>query len=119
MRGSIWWPETQRSRSTHPASFATTTSPCVASAIISRGAPPVTMVWMTRRFARSTTWTLPSNVRLAYNLTFDGKVQVVDRANRRVIQTIVTGGAPRLMIADATQGLVVVANEAGWVDLLR
>ena len=61
----------------------------------------------------------PDGARLYASLTFDGKVQVVDRANRRVIQTIVTGGAPRLMIADATQGLVVVANEAGWVDLLR
>jgi len=46
-------------------------------------------------------------------------VQVVDRANRRVVETIATGGAPRLMVADATRGLVVVANEAGWVDLLR
>jgi len=61
----------------------------------------------------------PDGARLYASLTFDGKVQVVDRVNRRVIQTIVTGGAPRLMIADATQGLVVVANEAGWVDLLR
>jgi len=61
----------------------------------------------------------PDGTRLYASLTFDGKVQVVDRASRRVLQTITTGGAPRLMVADAARGLVVVANEAGWVDLLR
>ena len=61
----------------------------------------------------------PDGTRVYATLTFDGKVQVVDRASRHVIQTIETGGAPRLPVADAAQGLVVVPNEAGWVDVLR
>jgi len=61
----------------------------------------------------------PDGTRVYATLTSNGIVQVVDRASRQVVQTIETGGAPRVPVAAATQGLVVVANESGWVDLLR
>ena len=61
----------------------------------------------------------PDGTRIYATLTSNGMVQVVDRANRQVVETIQTGGAPRVPVAAATQGLVVVPNEAGWVDLLR
>lgn len=46
-------------------------------------------------------------------------VLVIDRAGRHVIATLSTGGTPRHMALDSTTGYVVVANEDGWVDLIR
>jgi len=47
-----------------------------------------------------------------------GRVVVMDRLSRLVTRTITTGGGPRRM-AFAPSGLMVVANEAGWVDFIR
>jgi DNA-binding beta-propeller fold protein YncE len=49
----------------------------------------------------------------------DGKVLVVHRAQRAVLRTLLTGGIPRQVAFDAATGYVVVANESGWVDILR
>jgi YVTN family beta-propeller protein len=49
----------------------------------------------------------------------DGKVSVIDRAGRAVLRTLATGGIPRQVAFDTATGYVVVANESGWVDVLR
>ncbi len=53
------------------------------------------------------------------SLLWDGKVAVIDRLTRQVVRTVVTGGLPRGVAVDAGTRLAIVANEAGWVDLLR
>ena len=57
--------------------------------------------------------------KLYVGLVFDGKVQVIDRVARTVIRTVVTGGTPREIATDAARQHVLVANEGGWVDILR
>lgn len=49
----------------------------------------------------------------------DGKVLVIDRASRTIRRILETGGIPRQVAFDAATGYVVVANESGWVDVLR
>ena len=50
---------------------------------------------------------------------FNGLVQVVDPATRMVVRTITMGGTPREVATDAARHQVLVANEAGWVDIIR
>jgi YVTN family beta-propeller protein len=57
--------------------------------------------------------------RLYVGLVFNGKVQVIDRASRTILGTIVTGGVPREIAVDAARSRVLVANEDGWVDIIR
>ena len=52
-------------------------------------------------------------------LVFSGQVQSVDRVSRTVVQTISTGGTPRELATDAVRGRILVANEAGWVDIIH
>jgi len=47
-----------------------------------------------------------------------GKVLVIDRRSLELRATLDTGGMPRL-IAAHTNGPVLVANEAGWVDFIH
>ena len=48
-----------------------------------------------------------------------GEIQVVKRASKAVVATVVTGGVPRAVLFDAPRNQVAVANESGWVDVLR
>jgi len=50
---------------------------------------------------------------------FSGLVQVVDPATRTVVRTITMGGTPREVATDAERHHVLVANEGGWVDIIR
>ncbi len=50
---------------------------------------------------------------------FSGLVQVVDPATRTVVRTITMGGTPREVATDAARHHVLVANEGGWVDIIR
>ncbi len=52
-------------------------------------------------------------------LLFSGKVQVVDRATLVIVNTIVTGGTPRRIAFDAPGTTALIANETGWVDVVR
>lgn len=61
----------------------------------------------------------PDGTSLFVGLTTSGVVQVVNRTTRQVTATIVTGGYPRGIAMHAASQTVVVANELGWVDLLR
>ena len=50
---------------------------------------------------------------------FAGLVEVVDPLSRTVVRTITVGGTPREVATDAARNRVLVANEAGWVDIIR
>jgi DNA-binding beta-propeller fold protein YncE len=51
-------------------------------------------------------------------LVSTGAVAVVDRASLKLRTILPTGGRPRGMAFDPSGRVLVVANEAGWVDLL-
>ena len=51
-------------------------------------------------------------------LVSTGAVAVVDRASLKVRATLPTGGRPRGMAFDRSGRVLVIANEAGWVDVL-
>jgi YVTN family beta-propeller protein len=53
------------------------------------------------------------------SIIFGGELQVVKRTTMAVVSTVITGGVPRAVIFDAPRNQVVVANETGWVDILR
>ncbi len=55
---------------------------------------------------------------LVVGLLHAGRVLVIDRESLAIRATLPTGGKPRLLAAQA-KGLVLVANEAGWVDVLH
>ncbi|HEY7193137.1 MAG TPA: beta-propeller fold lactonase family protein [Gemmatimonadales bacterium] len=50
---------------------------------------------------------------------FAGLVEVVNPETRTLVRTVTVGGTPREVATDAARNQVVVANEDGWVDLLR
>jgi len=61
----------------------------------------------------------PDQAVLFVGLVFDGRVVVIDRGTLSVCATINTGGRPRRIAFDRTGRIALVANEAGWVDLVR
>jgi YVTN family beta-propeller protein len=61
----------------------------------------------------------PDNVHILVALSGSGVVRVVDRAGRAVVATIATGGVPRRLAFTANGTTAVIANEAGWVDIVR
>jgi len=48
----------------------------------------------------------------------DGKVYVLDRATRALLDSIVTGGSARYIAFNRTGTHAVIANEMGWVDFV-
>jgi len=60
----------------------------------------------------------PDSTQLYVGL-LDGAVQILDRADRSVVRTVRLGGRPRRIAFDRSGTTAVVANEAGWVDILR
>ena len=61
----------------------------------------------------------PDNVQLYVALSGSGLIRVIDRATRTVIATISTGGAPRRLAFTNDGATAVIANEAGWVDIIH
>ena len=61
----------------------------------------------------------PDGAVLYVTIPSAGKVVVVDRASREVENTIEVGGRPRRIGFDRSGTTAVVANEAGWVDIIR
>jgi YVTN family beta-propeller protein len=57
--------------------------------------------------------------KLYVGLVFAGKIQVINPVTRAIVQTIQTGGTPREIAATDGRQPVIVANEDGWVDVLR
>ena len=60
----------------------------------------------------------PDDAQIYVGIRTSGQVQVFDRVTRALARTIPTQGMPR-RIAFAASGMAVVANEAGWVDLVK
>lgn len=46
-------------------------------------------------------------------------VAAIDRTTRKPLSEAAVGGAPRRVAFDATGTVSIVADESGWVDLLR
>jgi YVTN family beta-propeller protein len=61
----------------------------------------------------------PDQTQLYVGLVFQGKVVVIDRASRGVVQSIATGGVPRRIVFNRQGTIAVVANEDGYVTYIR
>jgi len=61
----------------------------------------------------------PDEAVIYVGLLFAGRVVQLDRPTLRVFGSLDTGGKPRRIAFDATGRTAVIANEAGWVDLVR
>jgi len=60
----------------------------------------------------------PDNSQVYVSTLADGKVYVLDRATRALVDSIVTGGSARYIGFSRTGAHAVIANEMGWVDFL-
>jgi len=60
----------------------------------------------------------PDNTQVYVSTLADGKVYVLDRATRAVLDSIVTGGSARYIGFNRTGTHAVIANEMGWVDFV-
>lgn len=60
----------------------------------------------------------PDEQEIYVGLVSSGAVAVLDRASLKVRATLPTGGRPRGMAFDQSGRVLVIANEAGWVDVL-
>ena len=61
----------------------------------------------------------PDGSRIIASVIFVGEVQVLKRATLAVDTTLFTGGEPRAVLLDAPRQQVLVANQGGWVDVIR
>jgi YVTN family beta-propeller protein len=61
----------------------------------------------------------PDDAVLYVGLVYAGRVAIIDRAALRVTGMIETGGKPRRIAFDPDGRWALIANEAGWVDLVR
>lgn len=60
-----------------------------------------------------------SGSRIFASIILAGKVEIIDRATMTVDTTLITGGTPRAVVNDAARQQIVVANEGGWIDVIR
>jgi len=58
------------------------------------------------------------NRQLYVGLVTSERVQVVDRESLRVVRTIPTGGVPREITFSPSGKTALIANEAGWIDVV-
>lgn len=61
----------------------------------------------------------PDETTLYLSLLHAGEVVVLERCTLREVTRLRTGGKPRRIAFDSTGRAAFVANEAGWVDLVR
>jgi DNA-binding beta-propeller fold protein YncE len=57
--------------------------------------------------------------RLYVGMLFAGAVEILDRATRSHIRTVMMGGVVRDMATDARRNQIIVTNQNGWVDIMR
>lgn len=60
-----------------------------------------------------------SGARIFASLIFSGAVAVIDRATMIVDTTMATGGMPRAVVSDAPRHQIIIANQGGWLDVIR
>lgn len=61
----------------------------------------------------------PDGAQVWVGVRTSGEVRVFDRVTRALVVTIPTGGQPRRIAFDRRGTTAVVANESGWVDIVR
>jgi YVTN family beta-propeller protein len=61
----------------------------------------------------------PDNTQVYVSALADGKVYVLDRATRALVDSIVTDGAPRYIAFNAQGTHALVPNEYGWVSVIH
>jgi YVTN family beta-propeller protein len=61
----------------------------------------------------------PDNTQVYVSTLADGKVYVLDRVTRALIDSVVTRGSPRYIGFNTSGTHAVVANEAGWVNFIH
>ncbi len=61
----------------------------------------------------------PDEHLLFVSLVFAGRIAVIDPSTMSLRATLMTGGRPRLIAFERSGRTAVVANEAGWVDVIR
>jgi DNA-binding beta-propeller fold protein YncE len=61
----------------------------------------------------------PDEAVLYASLLFDGRVVEIDRERLCLTRSLPTGGKPRRIAFDRTGRSALIANEAGWIDLVR
>jgi DNA-binding beta-propeller fold protein YncE len=61
----------------------------------------------------------PDEQVLFVSLVFAGRIAVIDTNRLSVRSMLTTGGKPRLIAFERTGRTAIVANEAGWVDLIH
>ncbi len=61
----------------------------------------------------------PDDALVYVTLLAAGRVVVLDRGTLRVVTTLYPGGRPRRIDFDPSGRFALIANEAGWVDLVR
>jgi len=61
----------------------------------------------------------PDNTQVYVSTLADGKVFVLDRATRALVEAIVTGGSARYIGFNAEGTHAVIPNEGGWVNVIH
>jgi lactonase family protein with 7-bladed beta-propeller len=61
----------------------------------------------------------PDQAFLYLSLRIAGRVAILDAHNLETVNTLETGGLPRHIAFDSIGRLALIANQSGWVDLVR
>lgn len=61
----------------------------------------------------------PNGARIWVSARTQGQVKEIDKATRAVVRIITTSGAPRGVAISPLDGTAVVANDSGWVDVIK
>ena len=61
----------------------------------------------------------PDGSQLWISHLFDGQISILDVATRSIVKTLDVGGRPRVIAFSATGSFAAIANESGWVDIVR
>ena len=61
----------------------------------------------------------PSGARIWISARTQGQVKEIDQATRTIVRTVTTSGAPRGLAVSRLDGKAVVANDSGWVDVIK
>ena len=61
----------------------------------------------------------PAGTRIWITARAMGQVEQIDKATHAVVRTITTSGAPRRIAVSPLDGSAVVANDSGWVDVVK
>jgi DNA-binding beta-propeller fold protein YncE len=61
----------------------------------------------------------PNGARIWVSARTQGQVKEIDKATRAIVRIITTSGAPRGVAISPLDGTAVVANDSGWVDVIK